>query len=408
MPKHDDPLEKEILINKKYKNHVEKETRRKQLKSAQKNVNKNYVSKRPRRRDWLFDSVEEWDDLDYEPEERVMPRGEQERRQTLERAAFYIPEPDIAGADPIQPPQPDGLEGIVIEVSKSICRVEIGQHTVLCRLRGSLNIAETGFTNPVAVGDEVIIARNGSHEGVVETVLPRRSLLARPDVFHSHLRQLIVANADQLLIVSAWREPALWLELLDRYLIAAERNHLPVLICLNKMDLADDEAECQATLQPYRGLGYPIILTSTVTGQGITELRELLHRRTTVLTGLSGVGKSSLLTAVQPDLQLRVGEVSESSGEGRHTTTQAKLIRLDDHSAVIDTPGIREFGLSGLPQSELADFFPEIRDLATPCRFGNCRHLTEPDCAVRAAVQTGSIAASRYHSYQQIYATLPA
>ena len=259
----------------------------------------------------------------------------------------------------------------------------------------------------VAVGDEVLVSEDGAGTGLVEAVLPRRSVLARPDVFYSHLQQVIVANADQLLIVASWREPAIWLELIDRYLITAERSHLPAVICINKMDLVEDEAECARTLEPYRQLGYRLVWTSAVTSAGIDELRSVLHNRTTVLAGLSGVGKSSLLMAVQPSLQLRVGAVSDKR-QGRHTTSQTTLLRLGDGGSVVDTPGIREFGLSGLRRPELVDFFPEMAALAPNCRFHNCSHLNEPDCAVQAALGNGKIAASRYHSYRQIFETLPA
>jgi ribosome biogenesis GTPase len=220
------------------------------------------------------------------------------------------------------------------------------------------------------------------------------------------LQQVIVANVDQLLIVSSWREPVIWLELIDRYLIAADRNQLPAVICVNKMDLAEDRQASEVMLRPYRELGYLVVLTSAHTGEGIEQLNVLLDNRLTVLAGLSGVGKSSLLAAAQPGLQLRTGVVSEHSGEGRHTTTQTTLIRLENGGAVVDTPGIREFGLSGLRRHELVQFFPEIAALAQNCRFTDCTHLNEPDCAVQAAEATGVIAASRYHSYQQIYAIL--
>lgn len=392
---------KEATI-KRYQKMVKKIAQRQEAPVAAKKLKRNRQPKPVRSKKWLAYNSETWDELDYELEERVMPRGEAERRRATSQ-------PGQAGttASTSSILAPAGQIGQVIEVSQGLCRVQLASRSLICTVRGTLSATDTGFTNVVAVGDEVIVQPNGAGEGVIEAVRPRRSLLARPDVFYDHLQQVIAANVDQLLIVSAWREPTIWLELIDRYLITAQRNQLPAVICLNKVDLVQDEADCQAALQPYRELGYPLVLTSALTGQGLDELRTVLHQRTTVLTGLSGVGKSSLLAALLPGLQLRIGEVSESSGDGRHTTSQATLIRLASSGAIIDTPGIREFGLAGLQRRELEQFFPEIAGLSTGCRFKNCSHLTEPDCAVREAEAAGYLAASRYHSYQKIYESLP-
>jgi ribosome biogenesis GTPase len=277
----------------------------------------------------------------------------------------------------------------------------------MCGLRGSLSAEETGFTNVVAVGDGVLVSADSSGWGVVEQVLPRRTILARPDVFYSHLRQVIVANAEQLLIVASWRNPTLWPELIDRYLIAAQRNKLSPIICVNKIDLAEDLLACQGALQPYQALGYPVIFASALTGVGIDSLREILRGRITALAGLSGVGKSSLLSAAQPSLQLRTGIVSEASGEGRHTTTQITMLPLAMGGFVVDTPGIREFGLSGLSSRDLIQFYPDLGAVAAGCRFADCSHRHEPNCAVKAAVAAGKLPLTRYDNYQKIYASLP-
>jgi ribosome biogenesis GTPase len=291
--------------------------------------------------------------------------------------------------------------------------VALEDRTVLCSLRGSLTAAESQFTNAIAVGDSVRVQVTDGEQGMVEEVLPRRSLLARPDVFKHHRQQIVAANVDQVLVVSSWREPAIWLELIDRYLIAAARYQLPARICINKIDLAEDEGEVAEHLAPYQALGYEVVCTSVPALTGIEKLRMLLHDKTTVIAGLSGVGKSSLLTAVQPDLQLRVGSVSQwwggkGGGHGRHTTTQATLLRLNPTTAVIDTPGIREFGLSGLSRRQLGLFFPDIAGAAESCRFNDCTHINEPGCAVQAAVRKGTVFASRFHSYRKIWETLPA
>jgi len=380
----------------------------KSLRKVRKEIKRNRKPKRVRHKDWSsydFDDLEVIDEIDLPQSERVMPRGERERRRANLKKALAALEEERDSSEETPPPTEEiqGPKGVVVEVSSSLCRVEIGERDLICSLRGSLSAQETGYTNLVAVGDEVIVAENGQNEGVVEAVLPRRSILARPDVFHNHLQQVIVANADQLLIVASWREPHIWPELIDRYLIAAERCNLRPIICVNKIDLAENIEAPQARLQPYQDLGYRVIFSSALTGKGVGRLRKALSQQTSVLAGLSGVGKSSLLSAVQPGLQLRIGQVNKESGEGRHTTTQVVMHRLEGGSFVVDTPGIREFGLSGLRQSELAHCYPEIAAAAERCRFGDCSHTHEPGCAVKANVQRGGISATRYHSYQKIY-----
>ena len=387
------------------------------LRQVKKQIKRDRQERPVRQRDWVPDDDEDWDEMDVAESERVLPRGEQERRKAMwDLALKRLEEDQQAGAEgwPVQDLTPGeagrtttAQRGLVIEVSTGLCRVDVQGATALCTIRGTLSAAESGFTNVVAVGDEVVVSLAVAGRGVVEAVLPRRSALTRPDVFSSHLQQVIVANADQLLAVASWRNPALWPELLDRYLIAAERHNLRPLICLNKVDLADDRRECQAALQPYAGLGYHTVLASALTREGVAELRELLCGKTTVLAGLSGVGKSSLLSAVQPGLNLRIAEVSARRHEGRHTTVQVNLLKLEMGGQVVDTPGIREFGLSGLHRSELVRFYPEMTAIAG-CRYADCSHIHEPGCAVRLAVREGRLSAVRYDSYCKIRKSLPA
>jgi len=380
----------------------------KTLRQVRKKIKRNRKPKQVRHKDWMPDSLDDLGGVDDLPQsERIMPRGERERRQALIAAALETLE-EATTADEPTASTPEGAEqrGVVVEVSSSLCRVDLSGRSLVCGIRGSLSAADSGFTNVVAVGDEVIVSEDGSDRGIVEAVLPRRTVLARPDVFYSHLQQVITANVDQVLIVASWREPHLWPELIDRYLITAERNELSPIICVNKIDLAEDVGVCYAALRPYLDLGYRVLFSSVVTDEGVSELRRLLCGKTTVLAGLSGVGKSSLLAAVQPDLQLRTGEISDYSRQGRHTTTQVTLLRLETGGAVIDTPGIREFGLSGLRRAELASFYPEIAAVQGGCRFSNCSHTHEPDCAVRAAVGKGPMSVTRYHNYKKIYLTL--
>ncbi|MCL5996406.1 MAG: ribosome small subunit-dependent GTPase A [Chloroflexi bacterium] len=385
----------------------------KQMRLVSKQIKRNRQPKPPREREWQPGDLDDLDENELPQTERVMPVGEQERRRTQFAAALTeLADDDIVSDDETSPLAmsqgvPDGVRATVVEISSSLCRVEVGGHSRICNLRGSLSATDTGYTNVVAVGDEVIITPQGVDQGVVESIFPRRSALVRPDVFYGHLQQVIVANADQLLIIGSWSEPALWLELVDRYLITAERYHLTPIVCINKIDLAVDVAVCQAALQPYVALGYPVLFASALSGAGVAELCDVLRAKTTVLAGLSGVGKSSLLSAVQPGLNLRASAISSRLQGGRHTTTQVTMLALQMGGFVVDTPGVREFGLHALKREELLGFYPDLAGLAQGCRFNNCSHLHEPDCAVRTAVEQGRLSAARYHNYTCIYADLP-
>jgi ribosome biogenesis GTPase len=354
---------------------------------------------------------EDWEENGLVGQERIMPVGEQERKRSLERALFRPLGSVEEQEEPLEEIENEGglaatVAGRVIEVSSGLCRVVTEVGTQLCTIRQGLRTVETGFTNVIAVGDEVRVRLFDANNGMVEQVAPRRTVLARPDVFYGHLRQALVANADQLLVVASWREPAIWFELIDRYLIAAERAQLPALLCVNKIDLVVDRRECVRALRPYRELNIQVILTSAESGEGIEALRALLIHRVSVLAGLSGVGKSSLLSTVEPGLNLRVADVSDRKHEGRHTTTQSSWHSLAAGGAVVDTPGIRDFGLAGLYRHELIGYFPDLLEKAADCRFRNCTHINEAGCGVLAARQRGEIAESRYHSYECIYPTL--
>ena len=395
-----------------------REKRRRQHRRAEKamrqvreEIKRNRKPKQPRRRNWMPCDLDDLDALEgpgFPQCERIMPRGERERRRTIMAEALAALEEGTgeASASPVVEETAE-RRGIVVEVSSSLCRVDLDGHSRLCGLRGSLSAQDTGFTNVVAAGDRVIVSEDGGDRGVVEVVLTRQSALARPDPFYGHLQQVIVANADQLLVVASWRDPALWFELLDRYLIAAERNGLRPIVCINKIDLAGDVADCRAALRPYLDLGYRVLFTSALSGEGVDGLCAVLRGKTTVLAGMSGVGKSSLLMAVQPSLELYTKEVGDHSREGRHATAQVSMQKLAGGGFVVDTPGIREFGLSGLRQGELARFYPEMAALEGQCRFGDCSHTHEPGCAIKAAVHQGRVSKTRYHSYTGIRRSLP-
>jgi len=385
----------------------EKERRKRALQKTNKQKAP-HSARGPRRRDWE-DLLGEGDPTLETGFERVMPRGERERRRAVETAAASGAVAGAAGDEAERDTLDKGLlDGRVIEAGSGVCRVRLADGTpLLCELRGSLE-PPPGSSTLVAAGDHVRITPAGGSRGVVEAIVPRMRCIVRPDPSNPHLNQVIAANVDQLLIVAAWRQPSLWPELIDRYLVAAARAEVAPLLCVNKIDLVEDPTEFEATAGMWRALGVPVLLTSALSGVGLEALRGALDGRVTALAGLSGVGKSSLLSAADPAIDLRVGMVNEERGQGRHTTTQALMLPLSGGGYVIDTPGIREFGLSGLAGSELAAYYPEIAEHAAGCRFSDCTHNGEPDCAVRRAVDQGAVSALRYDTYCKIRATLPA
>ncbi len=350
------------------------------------------------------------DELGKVAARRIMPVDEAGRRSRLELLAATAVATEFTDTrwQELADASPHDL-GIVVEVSRGLCRAMVHDEIVLCDLRGTLIAEGTGFTNVVAVGDRVLVSNlDGTGHGLVEEVLPRRSGLGRADPYYSHLRQLLAANVDQLLIVAAWREPHIWMQLIDEYLIGAARNNLQAIICINKVDLAEDETAVRAFLQPYTDQGYPLLLSSAVSGLGLDELRQHLRGKATVLAGLSGVGKSTLINALEPSLNLRTGEMSKmKSREGRHTTTQAIMVGLPQLGGyVVDTPGIKDMGLLGLYADELLDFYPDVAEFAVRCRFSDCRHAGEPGCAVQSALKDGRLALWRFENYVNLYAQL--
>ncbi len=257
-------------------------------------------------------------------------------------------------------------------------------------------------TDPIAIGDEVGIIEDGAGEGAIKDILPRRNEFRRRAAGPRPSEQVMVANVDQVVPVFSAAKPKPKWGMLDRYLVTAEAAGVPALICIRKMDLVTGDS-LMADLRVYEAIGYPVVVTSVMTPSGIEEITDALKDKASVLVGKSGVGKTSLLNVVQKDLGLKVREVSDSTGKGKHTTSHLEMFPLDIGGAIIDTPGTREFGLLDLPGRDLAELFPEMRPFVGQCKFGmNCEHRSEPDCAIKRAVEAGRIAYHRYQSYMKM------
>jgi ribosome biogenesis GTPase len=267
-------------------------------------------------------------------------------------------------------------------------------------------VREIEHVDPIAIGDHVRFVEAGGERGMITEVLPRRSTFSRTaTVPGGHaFEQVIAVNADRLIPIFAFASPTPKWGLLDRYLVAAEAAGLPSLIVLTKLDLAWKNPQADEELEIYRKLGYPILKVSSVTGEGIEELKSALQGSMSVLVGKSGVGKTSLLNAIQPGLGLRVKEVGSGElGKGRHTTTHYEMFPLDFGGTLLDTPGMREFELWDIAPEELASYFPEMESYVGQCKFGlSCHHDSEPGCAIRKAVMSGEINPYRYKSYMNL------
>ena len=300
------------------------------------------------------------------------------------------------------------MNGLVIKAQSGFFTVQPddGGEPVISRIRGRLK-QERHRTNLVAVGDRVTVQVNADGSGSVQAVEERHSALSRTRVaaqdrsLRTDTEQVLVANPDQVVFVFSVASPAFSPRKLDRFLVVAEMNRLPAVICANKVDLVAPE-EARDMFRVYEAIGYPVLYTSVVTGEGVDALRETLRGRLSVLAGSSGVGKSSLLNAVQEGLGLRVKEVSEATGKGMHTTRHTELIPLEIGGYVADTPGIRGLALFDLEPTEVDAYFREIGPLVAQCQFSDCTHTHEPHCAVLAAVADGRVSRERYESYLRL------
>jgi ribosome biogenesis GTPase len=359
----------------------------------------------PRERDW----TRKLDDAEAEDasrqQEPVRARGDLSRRRTI------IQDDSDSSTDGVQPAEMPAVDasacrsGRVARVYRDVCVVQADEdgREIRCAVRWLLRSLTTSERSIVTTGDRVWFlpaeqlsgAVEGAPEGVIERVEPRHGVLTRAS---RGREQVLVANVDQVVFVMSLVEPTLKPHLIDRFLASAIKGDIKAILCLNKADLVDP-VDYQPLIGFYNQLGVPTLLTSAMTGMGIDVLRGWLKDRQTVFSGQSGVGKSSLLNAIQPDLGLRVREVSDTTQKGRHTTTTADLIRLEFGGWVVDTPGIRQFQLFDTLREEVEGYFVEFRPFVSLCAFPDCTHTHEDRCAVKRAVYRRQISFDRYTSY---------
>ncbi len=377
---------------------------------------------RVRKRDFTREFEEDADGVNEQRSgERVSGKGDLTRKRTVSGADAAT---GASGFEvELDVDRPDCLRGRVLRVHGLNSFVSDATGTVWqCTVRGILKSLSTDLQHVVVAGDYVTIQKSEGDEtdqAVIVRVEPRRNQISRTS---RKRQQIIVSNVDLAMIVSSAKEPGLKPNLIDRFIVSAEQSNIVPVVIINKADLVDP-ADLQPAIGVWSQLGYRVILTSTVTGQGVEELRRIVHGRDCVVTGQSGVGKSSILNAIEPGLELRVSKVSSENQKGRHTTTTAQLIPLsvvrdetqsEEHPTdeemrslyrkghLVDTPGIRQMQLWDVIPEEVAGYFRDIRPFINECRFPNCSHTHEDDCAIKWAVADGKIDARRYESYCSI------
>ncbi|MES2276948.1 MAG: ribosome small subunit-dependent GTPase A [Bacteroidota bacterium] len=299
------------------------------------------------------------------------------------------------------------MQGLIIKSTGSWYQVQTPDgRRIEARIKGKFRIKGMTTTNPLAVGDQVDFEfEPGSDNAVINHLHPRKNYIIRKSINLSKQAQIIAANLDQAFLVVTLASPRTSLGFIDRFLVTAEAYDIPAVLVYNKLDLFSDEGLEILTEHKsiYERIGYPCYEVSALEGTNIDLITKLISNKTTLFSGHSGVGKSSLINALLPDLAIRTGEVSDWSDKGMHTTTFAEMHELPGGGFIVDTPGIRELGVIDIEKGELGHFFPEMRQRMNQCRFNNCRHINEPGCSIIVAVEEGDIEISRYESYLSIY-----
>ncbi len=294
-------------------------------------------------------------------------------------------------------------EGVVIKSTGSWYEVRnVSGEVVLCRLRGKIRLDGIRTTNPISVGDKVLYEKeNNKDTCVINKILPRHNVIVRKSVNLSKASHIIASNIDQAILVATIAQPRTSTGFIDRFLVTAEAYHIPTTIVFNKCDLYDEEqmAQAEELISTFEDIGYKSFMISAKTGYRCDELKEIMKDKVSLFSGHSGVGKSALVNRLDPNLNVRVGEISDVHEKGKHTTTFSQMFPLSFGGYIIDSPGIKEFGLYDMEKETLAQRFPEMRNLMHECKFSNCTHLHEPHCAIKDAVENNVIADWRYNDY---------
>ena len=298
------------------------------------------------------------------------------------------------------------MKGLVLKSTGSwyVVRNENGE-LLRARLRGKFKTKGLKLSNPVAVGDRVTLEPEGEEgSAVITEIAPRTNHIIRKSIHKTAHAHIIASNLDQAFLVVTLVSPRTSFGFIDRFLVTAEAYHIPVTLLFNKIDLYDEDTlkYQERVRKMYRQIGYESVACSAAEGTGIEEIQQLLDKKVTLFSGHSGVGKSTLVNALVPDLDLKTTEISAYSDKGVHTTTFAEMFEIGPETYLIDTPGIKELGVVDMPKEEVSHYFPEMRDLLQKCKFNNCLHVKEPGCAVREAVEAGKISLTRYDSYKSI------
>ena len=292
-------------------------------------------------------------------------------------------------------------QGIVYKSTGSWYLVKSKNNFFECRIKGKIRLKDISTTNPIAVGDEVEFEMESNGKGVISDILPRVNYIIRKSVNLSKQYQIIASNIDISVLVVTLNNPITSTNFIDRFLVSCEAYDIPVIIAFNKKDTYIDKEsdEIEELINTYKMIGYKCELISAKYGDRVDEIIKLIRNKTCIISGHSGVGKSTLINSISPNLKLKTKEISSSHKQGRHTTTYAEMFDLDSNIKIIDTPGIKGFGLVDITKYELGDFFPEFFEAKQKCKFKNCLHLDEPDCNVKIKVKKGEIYQSRYNTY---------